>query len=76
MEDVFNKIADAIKPKYKTVYGLRIRTNDNEDWSEPEYFKTRKQRDNAEKYARILAGFRTWRIEQKKTIEEIEELFD
>ena len=58
--------------KTKTVYCLRMRPDDNSNWSEPEYYKTRKRRDNAASYCRCLGGFRTHSYEEKLPIEEAE----
>lgn len=60
----------------KTVYVLRIREIDNEPWSEPEYYRTRKERNETERINRCLGGIRTHSYEEKKTEEEIERLFD
>lgn len=58
----------------KTVYVLRVREDESQPWSEPEYYRTRKQRDETAMYNRCLAGIRTHSYEEKKTPEEIEEL--
>lgn len=60
----------------KTVYALRIRMDDKDPWSEPDYFRTRKQRDRAASTNRIIGGIRTHSYEEKKTPEELAALFD
>lgn len=57
----------------KTAYCLRTRINDSEEWSAPEYFRTRKQRDSAASVCRIVGGFRTHSYEEKVKAEAIEE---
>ena len=58
----------------KTVYCLKIRDNDAEPWSQPEHFRTRKQRDSASTMARCLGGFRTHSYEEKVDAEALEEI--
>lgn len=58
----------------KTVYVLRTRLNDNLPWSEPEYYRKRKERDEAERVNRVLGGIRTHSYEEKRTPEEIDQL--
>jgi hypothetical protein len=58
----------------KTVYCLKIRSDDKEPWGETEYYRTRKERDNTERLNRCLGGIRTHSFEEKKTPEEIENL--
>lgn len=60
----------------KTVYCLRIRVDDNSEWSEADYYRTRKARDECASVNRIIGGFRTHSFEEKKTPEEAEALFD
>ena len=57
--------------KKKTVYGLKLRLNDNEGWCCPSWFKTKKQRDTAASFNRIIGGIRTYSFDEKKTLEEI-----
>lgn len=59
----------------KTVYVLRVRLNDESPWGEPEYYRTRKERDHVAAQNRVLGGIRTHSYQEKKTLEEIEELF-
>lgn len=49
----------------KTVYCLRVRPDDNSDWSEPEYFDSRKERDKVAAKSRILGGIRTHSYQEK-----------
>lgn len=63
------------KQKMKTVFAIRIRATDNDEWSQPSYFKTKAQRDKAGSMNRIICGFRTHSFDEKKTLEEVEELF-
>jgi len=58
----------------KTVYALRIRPDDNSVWGEPEYYRTRKERDRTESMNRIIGGIRTHSYEEKKTPDEVESL--
>lgn len=60
----------------KTVYVLRVRADESQPWSEPEYYRTRKERNEVERMNRCLGGIRTHSYEEKKTPEEIAELFD
>ncbi len=60
--------------KKKTVYCLRTRDNDSEDWRAPEYFRTRKERDDAAATCRIIGSFRTHSYEEKVSAEAAEEL--
>ena len=64
------------KVKMKTIYVLRIRADESEPWSEPEYYRRRKERDRIASMNRILGGIRTHSYEEKKPLEEIEELFN
>ncbi len=59
----------------KTVYCLRVRINDKEEWSDKECYRTRKQRDTSASVARIIGGMRTHSFEENisaKALEEIE----
>lgn len=56
----------------KNVYCLRIRRSDSEPWSEPAYFRTSAERNNAERVNRIIGGVRTHSYEESKTPDEIE----
>lgn len=60
----------------KTVYCLRIRPNDQSEWSEPTYYEKRKFRDLDEKFNRCLGGIRTHSYEEQKTAEEATALFE
>lgn len=62
--------------KMKTVYVLRVRPDDESHWSEPEYYRTRKERDRVAAQNRAFGGIRTHSYEEKKTPEEIAQLFD
>ena len=46
-------------------YMLRCRRDDNSDWCEPEEFPTRRARDMAGSFARIIGGLRTHSYEEK-----------
>jgi len=59
--------------KYKTIYGLKIRFKDNEEWSNTTWFKTRKERDRTASVNRIIGGLRTYSFQERKPVEEIEE---
>jgi len=58
----------------KTVYCLRLRDNDNQPWSEPEYFRTRNGRDKVARLSRCIGGFRTWSYQERVTPEQMTEL--
>jgi hypothetical protein len=60
----------------KTVYALRVRADDSEPWSEPEYYRTRTEHDETERVNRCLGGIRTHSYQERKTLEEVEQLFD
>ena len=60
--------------KNKTIYGLKVRPDDNSNWSETGYFKSKIKRDNTASVNRIIAGFRTHSTEEKKTTEEIAQM--
>jgi hypothetical protein len=60
----------------KTVYVLRVRADESEPWSEPQYYLKRKDRDDDERVNRCLGGIRTRSYSEKKTPEEVEQLFD
>jgi hypothetical protein len=51
--------------KRKTVYFLRIRPDDQSEWSEPTAYGTKRTRDIDERHNRILGGFRTHSYEEK-----------
>lgn len=60
--------------KKKTIYVLRIRNSDDDEWGDPAYFLTKKARDRSAMINRILGYVRTYSYEEKKTLEEIENL--
>jgi hypothetical protein len=60
----------------KTIYCLKIRFADSEPWGPTEYFRTKKERDEAERMNRILGGIRTHAFNEKKPIDEVAELLD
>lgn len=59
----------------KKVYVLRTRLADNDSWSEPMYYETKKRRDKDGAMNRIIGGIRTWSYDEKKTLDEIEQIF-
>ena len=61
--------------KMKTVYVLRVRESDCQSWGEPEYYRTRKERDDVAAMNRAFGGIRTMSYQEKKTTEEIDALF-
>lgn len=63
------------KPTMKTVYVLRIREDKSQPWGEPNYYRTRKERDDTERINRCLGGIRTHAYEEKKPLQEIDQLF-
>jgi hypothetical protein len=58
----------------KTAYCLRVRPDDLAEWSEPEYFRTRKQRDFSAAECRILGGYRTHSYEERVSEEALLEI--
>lgn len=58
----------------KTVYVLRVRPDDASPWSEPTYYRKRRERDKDVSFNRAIGGIRTHSYEEKKTLDEIEEL--
>lgn len=60
----------------KIVYVLRVRPDDDSHWSEPVYYRKRKERDRDGSMNRVLGGIRTHSYEEKKTPEEIDQLCD
>lgn len=64
----------ADQQKLKTVYALRVRPDDNSAWSEPEYYRTKRERDRIAAQNRVLGGIRTHSYQEKKTPEEIDQL--
>lgn len=62
------------KAKLKTVYVLRVRRNDSEPWSQPSYYRSRKERDADARMNRIIGGIRTHSYEEKMTLERYEEI--
>lgn len=63
------------KIKKKTVYGLRLRLSDNDPWSDTSWYKTAARRNHVAAMNRIIGGIRTHSFQEKKTLEEIEELW-
>ena len=61
--------------KTKTIYALRIRDNDASDWGEPDYYPTKKARDTAEQYCRIIGGIRTYSYEERVSQDELAQAF-
>lgn len=59
----------------KLVYCLRVRMDDSAPWSDPEYYRTRRERDRVAATNRILGGIRTHSFEERKTPAELAELF-
>jgi len=60
--------------KKKTIYGVKIRIDDTKHWGPTEWFASKKKRDESASFSRIMGGFRTYSFEEKKTIDEINEL--
>lgn len=60
----------------KTVYVLRVRPDDDSPWGNPEYYRTRKERDTLAAQMRAWAGMRTHSYEEKKPREDVEALFE
>lgn len=70
-----NTTSPANKPSskvcFKLVYCLRVRANDSEEWSEVEYYFSRRERDYTAANNRIVGGLRTHSYEERKTPAEI-----
>lgn len=64
-----------MKTKTKTIYALRVRNSDSDEWSNPQWYKTKKQRDKVGSLNRIVGGIRTHSYQERKTLDEIEEIF-
>jgi len=64
---------ESISPK-KTLYGLKIRMNDNDQWFETSWFKNKRERDKLASFNRIIGGIRTHSFEEKKTLQQITDL--
>jgi hypothetical protein len=58
----------------KTVYALRLRLTDKDEWGEANYYRTVKERNRAASISRIIGGFRTYSFNEKKSSEEIGQL--
>lgn len=58
----------------KTVYALRVRRADSEPWSEPGYYRSRKERERDASMNRIYGGIRTHSYEVKMTSAEFEQV--
>lgn len=59
------------KEKMKTVYLLRVRINDNSEWSTASYYKSKRRRDKDAIISHIIGGFRTYCSQENKTLSEI-----
>lgn len=62
------------KIKKKTIYGLRVRMSDNDEWSETTWYSTKKSRDRSASINRIIGGIRTHSFQERKPLDEAEEL--
>lgn len=60
----------------KKVYCMRVKLSESDEWSDVEYFRTRKERDTSGSMNRILGGVRTYSFEEMKSKEEIESIFE
>lgn len=60
----------------KTVYAIKVREDESQPWSEPAYYRKRKERDEDERINRCLGAMRTHSYQEKKTLEEIEDMCD
>lgn len=58
----------------KTVYCLRTRFDDAQEWGSPEFYASRRTRNKAEAMVRIIGGIRTHSYEEKKNTEEYAKL--
>ena len=65
-----------MKVKMKTVYVLKVKPDDDSPWSDPGYYRTRKERDETASMNRVLGGIRTYSYKEKKPVEEVEELLE
>lgn len=61
--------------RMKTVYVLRVRSDGRSPWGEPEYYRTRRERDRYASVNRIIGGIRTHSYQEKKSLAEVEQLF-
>lgn len=62
-------------PGLITVFVLRVRDTDDDPWGEPVYYRTRRERDREASVNRVLGGIRAHSYQEKKTIEEVEQIF-
>ncbi len=69
-------IATREKVKMRTVYCLRVRFSDDDAWGQPTYYRTKAERDNDARVARIIGSMRTHSYEEKNTAEETAALFN
>jgi len=56
--------------KQKTFYMLRVRMSSTEQWSEPEQFLTRRARNAAASFARVIGGIHTHSYEERRAVAE------
>lgn len=50
-------------------YLLRTRLTDDEAWSEPQEYESRRERDRAAQFNRIIGGIRVWSIDERERVE-------
>jgi hypothetical protein len=61
----------AKRKKRRKVYCLRVRPDDQSEWSEASEYSTQKARDSDAYHARILAGYRTHSFERVEVTEHL-----
>ena len=61
-------------PKKKTVYVLRIRLDESQEWGQPIYYISRVNRNEAASTNRIIGGLRTWSYEEKMDASKVMEV--
>ena len=61
------------RQRRRTVYMLRVRFTDPDEWSEPGEYTTRKERDYNAALNRIIGGIRTWSYEESRIVESDDE---
>jgi hypothetical protein len=59
-----------------TIFYLRTRFSDDDEWMNPEGFVSRKMRNDAAAHDRIIGGLRTHSYEEKVTKEQYEKWLD
>ncbi len=78
MSNLFEEIGKTTRKRsgLRTIYGLKVRRNDSDDWSPATFYRSRKERDSDGAHCRIIAGFRTWSFDEKHSVVDAERLIN